>query len=312
MKEYKYKRVSAIDTDTGEVLGNVLLKNQSEQLVMKAVNEKQVRAIKKKTENKSSIVEHIEQNEGSFIHLIYKYRKPLMESLQAKCEGSKIDTHMIRFIQLATYSTFGGKLYDSNRNEIKKSSLSKIWDTTSRNSVNETYKLLKECGYIYETEEGYIMINEDLIVKGAVEDFKKRRKKDADLTYTRVFSKNVQDMYEGTEPKQRKQLANLFKVLPYVNFVHNVLCMNPTEIDHTKLEMLNWSDVARLCGVDENKNLTRFKNELFKLKVYGIPVVGQFTSGDSQHNYKICINPKVYYAGNDIEDLKALYRLYEM
>ena len=51
MKEYKYKRVQAIDTDTGEVLGNVLLKKQSEQLVMKVVKENQVKAIKKKTKN---------------------------------------------------------------------------------------------------------------------------------------------------------------------------------------------------------------------------------------------------------------------
>ncbi|HSQ89457.1 hypothetical protein [Romboutsia sp.] len=313
MQSNTYKRVSAIDTDTGEVLGNALIKdNGSEQLVMRVVKENQAKAVKKKTKNKGAIVEHIQENEGSFVHLIYKYRKPIMDTLQAKCKGNKADIHIIRYIQLATYSTFGGKLFDDNRNEIKRSSLSKIWDTTSRNSVNETYKLLIECGYIYETEEGYIMISEDLIVKGAIEDFKKLKKDDADLTYTRLFTKNIQTMYEGTEPKARKQLATLFKILPYINFTHNVLCMNPTEVDHKKLDMLSWSDVARICGVDENKNLTRFKNELYKLKVNDRYVIGQFTSSDSKNNYKICVNPKVYYSGNDIEDLKALYRLFEM
>ena len=61
----KFKRVSAIDLDTGEVLGNAVMKNNgSEQLVMKVLNEKQVRALKKKTENKRSIAEYIAENEG--------------------------------------------------------------------------------------------------------------------------------------------------------------------------------------------------------------------------------------------------------
>lgn len=308
MKEYKFKRVQAIDTDTGEVLGNVLLKNKSEQLVMKVVNEKQVRAIKKKTENKVTISEHIEQNEGSFVHFIYKYGKPIMESLELKCGGNKANIHIIRFIQLATYSTFGGKLFDSNRNRIKRSSLKTIWDTSSKNSIKETYDLLMECGYIYETEEGYIMISDDLIVKGAIDDFKKLKKDDKDLTYTRLFSKNIQSLYEGTEPKARKQLANLFKILPYINFKHNILCANPTETDKNKLELLNWSDVARICGYDET-NITKFKRELWKLKIYGYNTIGQFSSGNS---YYICVNPKLYYSGDNIEDVDFLYKSFEM
>lgn len=310
MQDNKYKRVQAIDTDTGEVLGNTLIKdNGSEQLVMKVVKENQVKSIKKKTKNKYEIIEHIQKHEGSFVHLIYKYRKPLMDTLQVKCEGNKANIHMIRFIQLATYSTFGGKLFDDNRNRIKKSSLSNIWDTTSRNSVNETYKLLIECGYIYETEEGYIMISEDLIVKGAIEDFKKLKKDDEDQTYTRLFTNNIKTMYEGTNPKSRKQLANLFKVLPYINFKHNVFCANPTETDPKELELYTWTDLARLCGYDEKKQIARFKKDLWTLKVYGFDTIGEFKT---QSGMAICINPKIYYSGDNIEDVNRLYVMFEM
>lgn len=310
MQDNKYKRVQAIDTDTGEVLGNTLIKdNGSEQLVMKVVKENQVKSIKKKTKNKYEIIEHIQKHEGSFVHLIYKYRKPLMDTLQVKCEGNKANIHMIRFIQLATYSTFGGKLFDDNRNRIKKSSLSNIWDTTSRNSVNETYKLLIECGYIYETEEGYIMISEDLIVKGAIEDFKKLKKDDEDQTYTRLFTNNIKAMYEGTNPKSRKQLANLFKVLPYINFKHNVFCANPTETDPKELELYTWTDLARLCGYDEKKQIARFKKDLWTLKVYGFDTIGEFKT---QSGMAICINPKIYYSGDNIEDVNRLYVMFEM
>ncbi|CEN25689.1 hypothetical protein [Paraclostridium sordellii] len=310
MQDNKYKRVQAIDTDTGEVLGNTLIKdNGSEQLVMKVVKENQVKSIKKKNKNKYAIIDHIQKHEGSFVHLIYKYRKPLMDTLQVKCEGNKANIHMIRFIQLATYSTFGGKLFDDNRNRIKKSSLSNIWDTTSRNSVNETYKLLIECGYIYETEEGYIMISEDLIVKGAIEDFKKLKKDDEDQTYTRLFTNNIQAMYEGTNPKSRKQLANLFKVLPYINFKHNVFCANPTETDPKELELYTWTDLARLCGYDDKKQIARFKKDLWTLKVYGFDTIGEFKT---QSGMAICINPKIYYSGDNIEDVNRLYVMFEM
>lgn len=311
MREYKYKRVTAIDTDTGEVLGNALIKdNSSEQLVMKVVNEKQVRAIRKKTENKSTIAEHIAKNEGSFVHLIYKYSFPLMDKLQAKCGGNKANIHMIRFIQLATYSTFGGKLFDNNNNRVKKSSLSKIWQVeNNRKSVNETYKILTECGYIYETKEGYIMISDELIVKGAIDDFKKLKKDDKDLTYTRLFSKNIQDMYEGTEPKARKQLANLFKILPYINFKYNVFCENPTETDNKQLKLYNWTDLARICGYDDKKQVARFKRDLMKLRIYSYEVIGQFETGRGK---AICINPKVYYSGDNIDDVMKLYVMFEM
>lgn len=304
-----YKRVQAIDTDTGEILGNILLKEGSEQLILKVVNEKQSDAIKKKNSNNSDIIEHIQKNEGAFVHLIYKYTQPLMEALQTKCEGNKSNIHIIRFIQLATYSTFGGRLFDKNRNEIRKSSLSKIWDVKDRKGVNDTYKILMECGYIYETEEGYIMISEDLIVKGVIEDFKRLKRDDTDLTYTRLFTKNIQDMYLGTRSTQRKQLANLFKALPYINFKHNVFCSNPTETDPKKLKLYTWTDLARLCGYDEKKQIARFKKDLWTLKIYGFDTIGEFKT---QSGMAICINPKIYYSGDNIEDVNRLYVMFEM
>lgn len=223
-----------------------------------------------------------------------------MDKLQTKCGGNKDNIHIIRFIQLATYTIFGGNLFDRNKNEIKKSSLSKIWDTTSRNSINETYKILMECGYIYESE--------DLIIKGAIEGFKKLHKDDNNLTYTRLFAKNIQDMYAGTKSTQRKQLANLFKVLPYINYKHNVFCMNPIEKDKSKLNLMTWTDLARLCGYDDI-NITKFKRELFKLKIYNYDVIGEFKTGTA---YYIAVNPKVYYSGDNVEDVQFLYKSFEM
>lgn len=307
MQEFNRQHRSVqIKDREGNIIDDRVLKDGE---AIEIINIKQREAIKRKSKNKNEIQEHIEANEGAFIHLIYKYGQPLMDKLQAKCEGNKSNIHIIRLIQLATHSTFGGKLFDSNWNRIKKSSLSKIWDVKDRKGINNTYSLLIECGYIYETEEGYIMISDDLIVKGAIEDFKKLHKQDADLTYARIFTKNVQDMYLGTEPKARKQLANLFKALPFINFTHNAFCNNPTETDPKKLELLTWTDLARLCGYDDKKQVARFKKDLWTLQVYGFDTIGEFKT---QSGMAICINPKVYYGGNDIQDVNRLYTLFEM
>ena len=150
------------------------------------------------------------------------------------------------------------------------------------------------------------MVNEDLVIKGKVEEFLKENK---DITYTRIFTKNIQDIYYSTEPKKRPQLANLFKVLPFINFKYNVFCMNPTEVDKKKLKLLTWTDLARLCGYEENKNITKFKKDLWKLKIYDSCVIGEFLTDSGK---AICVNPKIYYSGNDIEDVKHLYAMFEI
>ena len=307
MKEYKTFELT--DKETGEVISTTKAEiKPGTQVGIKATTEEQRDSYKHKLELNKEIKAFIEENEGVFVHLMFKYGAPIFKELEEKAPGSKCNTHVIRFMMLTTCLTFGGKLFDSNKNEVKKSSLKKIWDTTSKNSIYETYNLLKECGYIYETEEGYIMINEDLVIKGAIENFEELRKQDHSFTYTRVFIDNLRDMYYNTEPKQRKQLANLFKALPYIHYKYNIFCSNPTESDAEKVKPLNWTDLARLCGYDDKKQVARFKKDLTSLGIFDHSVIGQF---DNKAGKIIVVNPKVYYAGDDVNEVKNLQQLFD-
>lgn len=300
----EYKTYELTDKETGEVISTAKQEiKQGSQVSIKVTTEEQRNSYKHKQELNEKIKAFIEENEGAFVHLMFRYGTPLFHKLEEKAPGNKSNTHIIRFMMLATCLTFGGNLFDSNRNRVKKSSLKNIWDTTSKNSINETYNLLLECEYIYVTKEGYIMLNEEIIVKGAIDNFEELRKEDHGLTYTRIFVDNLRDMFKGTEPKQRKHLANLFKILPYVNFKYNVFCSNPTEIDKTKLELLDWTDLAKICGYNID-NASRLKKDLMKLKIYGYDVIGQFETGSGR---TIKVNPKVYYSSNDVSDVRELY-----
>ena len=303
----EYKRKELIDMDTGEIEATIVVAN-NEEVILKTINPKKKEALDNKNNNAYEMSLFIEANEGSYFHLIYKYSYPIFVELQNNYEGTNANLHIMRFMILASYVTFSGKLFDDNRNEIKKSSLSKIWDVKNRQSINETYNLLMECEYIYETKEGYIMINDKLIKKGAIQDFNELKKHDKDLTYTRVFVDNLQNMYNGANKTQRKQLANLFKILPFINFRHNVFCLNPTETDRKKLNILTWKELAEMCGYDKSQ-VSRFRKDMYNLKINGHAVIGLFHTVDGD---LICVNPKAYYGGNDIKDVQNLYAMFEM
>lgn len=284
----------------GKIKSHQVIK-KDEEIVVKRKSKEITTAQKESLKNRKDIINFIQGNEGRFIHNIYKYKEPYMLELE-----NNID--IIRFIVLASYSTFGGRLFDKNNNEIKKSSLKNIWDVKNRASINETYEKLKEVGYITESEEGYIMINQDIFVKGEIQNWKQLKKENGNFTYTRIFTDNIQDMYYNCKDSERKRLANFFKLLPYINFKYNVLCNNPTETDETKLETLNWRDLAVICGVDET-NSSRLKRDLMKLKIFGYEVIGQFETGNKK---SVCVNPKVYYSGNDADCVRHLYSMFKM
>lgn len=296
------------DINNGEYLGKNTIEVKDTDIVTTKVRspkelDNQIQFAKNKKMLDAEMKEFIENNEGAFVHLILKYGSAIFEKLEQLAPGSRCNIHIIRLIVLATFQTYKGYLSYSNGQEIKKSSLKDIWDTSSKNSINETYNLLKECGYIYEAEDGCLMINEDIVVKGTIKNFEELRADDKNYTYTRLFVDNVRNMYYGTESKQRKQLANLFKILPYINFKYNIFCSNPTETDKTKLELLDWTDLARICGYNID-NASRLKKDLMKLKIYGHDVIGQFETGSGR---TIKINPKVYYSGDDVNNVRELY-----
>lgn len=277
-----------------------------DKLVSRIVTENQSESNKY---HKDLVEEYKEQNDEAFFHLIFKYGTIIFKELEEKAPGNKCNIHIIRFIILASYVTYKGNLIDKYGHNIKKSSLKKIWNTENRNGVNDTYNLLKECGYIYETEEGHIMINKDMVIKGGItKHYKELKKQDGRYTYKRICIDNLRDMFNNTEPKQRKQLANLFKALPYINFKYNVFCDNPTETDKSKIKLLNWTDLARLCGYEDKKQVARFKKDLLSLKVYGQDVIGEFSHGFNKKS--IVVNPAIYYGGINADDVKGIAALF--
>ena len=57
-----------------------------------------------------------------------------------------------------------------------------------------------------------------------------------------------------------------------------------------------------------DNEITRLKNQLFKLRVDDEEVIGLFSKPTGMHIY---VNPKVYYKGNNTDDIKALMNMFK-
>ena len=287
----------------------VVYDETKEKVELKVVNKNRNEAYHKRMSNLRGITAFIDNNEGSYIQLIYQYSDTIFKELRSVCSTeSNANIHMVRFIQLATYSTFGGKLFDKQRNRIKRSSLKNIWLLNDNAQVKRTYDILIKCGYIYETEEGYLMINRDIVVKGKVDDFSKMKRKNPDITYTRLYAQNFQHLYEETYPPSRRHLSILLKILPYLNYKLNIFCSNPMEEDTNNIIPLDWVELAAICGIEKSK-LKAFKKNLSELTIFGSPIIDTVLTNEKQLIY---INPKIYYSGDDVEDVRYLYKIFKM
>ena len=297
-------RYDFVNTETGCVDKHIYMTdNQEASIVIK--NPKKAEYMKARTE----FMEFLNQNQGAFVHLIYNYGKPIFEDILEDVGQAKGNTHIVRLLLLASYLNYKNNLYDNNNHRIKKSSLGKIWNTTSRNSINETFEVLTKYGYIAE-EGGYIIMNSNRVVKGEVINFSKNKKKDQSLTYVRVFIDSLQELYNNSNAKARKQLAQFYKVLPYVHYEYNVVCHNPLEADENAIEPMTWTELAEICGIEGNK-VTRLKKDL-SFKINGEHVIGEFKNGPTDKKPKLVINPSLYYAGSHIEHLIGVMKLFKM
>lgn len=246
-------------------------------------------------EEKKDFREFLRANQGDYTHAIYQYGTEYLGEI------SNLD--LVRLCILATYSSSSGKCYDKNRNPIKRSSLSTIWDV-HRSKIGETYDSLMRAGCITENENKQITVNTNIFKYGKMEEIEM-----INQTYTRMFNEKLLGLYHNTPKRTRKQIGMMIRLLPYVNYKYNVLCKNPDTHIKDEIEPLNWMEICEILGKEADDTVTRTKNTLMKFKIDNFDVLGQFSTGSGYH---IVINPKVYYAGNNLEDIKHLYTMFNM
>lgn len=280
--------------DYGEFIVDILGATLSIEDVMIIEEEKNKKAQSKYLKNKDIFNVMIEDNFGGFYFIMYD--RLLEEVLE--------EQYRFRFTYLCTYMDYDNKLKFGNGKGDSKLMLEKDLEEVLMLSKRETIRTKKafiKYGLITIDKDKTITINKKYAIKGKI------GKRDLKRS-VRIMEYGIREMYTKANAREHKRLDIFNRLLPYVNYNHNVLCKNPNESDIKKIEPLNLSELCDIVGYDKTKSV-RLKNELLKIKVDGQLAMGIF---ESDNGKRIYINPKVYYKGRDIESLRALINMFRI
>lgn len=274
-----------INSITGELEENVVIKTQEqiyqEKEVKRKYLERQVKTLRYK-------------DYPLFFWLVYD------NDFFNKISGATIT----RLFYLATYLPMQSDIISKQRsinNPIKKSQLSKILNISKR----ECDYFWKECTdneILSTNNKGEIKLSKQYFSRGPL----KRESIENDVI--RVCIPAIRKLYQEAKPSAHKTLAYLFRLIPYVNIEYNIVCHNQTEMTLDNIECLTLGELAEVWDYDKN-HLSRLKKELWKYKVERngkLQVAISFVSDPEISNNMVFINPYLYYAGKNFEQVEVL------
>lgn len=289
------------DISSGEILtGQQILKE-----VLQGKQEAHKRKLEglDKRKSKEAFNFTVDRYLGSFNFSHYKEVLELMKTDKGVFDGALA----FRFIYLSTFMDFdnnlrfGLKFRNKYREYMTERDLGEVL-RLSRNHVTKfKQKMIKLNILSIDKKSGIMHINSSFCHKGKLKNSLKGES-------VRVFEKGIQEIYQNSLPKEHKRLGIMIQLLPYLNVQHNVLCWNPEESEPKSINPLTIQDVCRIIGY-EVKNARRLENELLQTTVGEKCMLMKHMK---YHSMIYSINPKLFYKGNNIEDLRALINLFEI
>lgn len=228
---------------------------------------------------------------GGFIWLIYN-------ACEALDLGLKPD-ELTKLIFLSTYMNYKNCLALGNtgeqKNNLTRNDVFSLLDVKER-KFKEFWTNTKATGILVEDKErGYIKLNDDIFHKGSISGI------DVNKRAVRIYAAAVRELYNKSNPREHKFLSYLYQAIPFINLKYNILCTNPDETNRKEVDAINLTSYCRIVGYDTT-NVSKFKVLLKKLSVKGEHVFGFTDNGDGKFIY---VNPRIYYGGNNYDDVRA-------
>lgn len=286
-----------VQVDTGEVLtAEEIVREHLQEETKKRSN--QIKGLNKR-KSKEELQYYLDFSYGSFSFNRYKRVIDIFTN-EGKFDGATC----FKFMYLVTFMDYDNKLRygckygDKHRNLMTASDLPEVLRISRKQAIIVKDKLTA-LGAVIIDSNGNMTINPELVSKG-------RLNKGYKQNSARVFEETVRELYERSKIREHARLAIFIQLLPYINIYHNSICSNPEERDARLIEPMSMTDICRVLGLNVEK-AKRTETELFKISVAGEYMIGKFLR---YGKYSYCINPRLYYKGSSIEDLKALGNLF--
>ena len=284
----KYKRIVAIDTDTGEIIGNTFI-GKGEEVVLST--KKKLSDNQKNYLQKRDNLEELSKTLGGYVHIFYVKEELLYNKLNLN------PADVSRFLYLATYISYNYE--DENLLVTKEKGLLK---PMTQKDIMEVMKLSERAFYNFIKEmkskeliiekNNKFYVNEKYISKGKIQD--------NEDSYIRLYIDTTRHLYEHCTSRQHKQLGYVLQLLPYVDLQTNHILIN-----NEKAEI---RDIMKLLGLSTEgiNSINKFKKMLLNFKInyqgndYYLFGAHTYEYGKEFRTYFV-INPLVLFGGNNIE-----------
>ncbi|MEC1155029.1 hypothetical protein [Cytobacillus horneckiae] len=164
----------------------------------------------------------------------------------------KLDTkkcgYILKLIPFMEYGT-GYLLREDGKVMATKTDLGKGLGVKKVSSRNQIIDSLSNVSALKLDEKGY-KLNPDLHIKGAVNG----------KELIKLFSTTLKKLSNDLQPAQ---LGYLYKLLPFVHYETNLICINPHEEETEKIEYLNQKAIIEILGID-NTDANKFLRKCHK------------------------------------------------
>lgn len=222
---------------------------------------------------------------------------------------SDISEHDIsRLMMLATYISHDNYLTKDNSNVfLEKSDLVRILNLTER-TFRRTFNELVEHGYLSGDDNGF-SVNSDVFHYGK-DCFRPLAEKER---YTKMYKMAIRSVYNTLKPSQHKILGYMFKLVPYANAEHWVLCKNPLEMNKSKIIPLTLNEICEIINYSKN-NCRRLRNEINKI-VFTYKGKNQrfmMSTITSDNEEIVTINPNIVFGGNPSKRDRKISEYFEL
>lgn len=232
-----------------------------------------------------------------FGYFVFKEDSKHVNKLENKISNSDI----ARLIYVATYLDYDNILHFDDGKPINKKDLFGLVGSNKK-IFYAWYNLMIKTKIIIEKEDGKLSMNKRYCIKG---------KLNKNRDYSRVFINAVRTIYKENKGKNMATLGNIIKLVPFINYKHNVLCWNPNEDDKEKIRPISVGEIVNELGEYKGSE-KKFINQMSKFRIYdGQPTMLFFNDNEFASENYIIFNPRLVYSGKN-EDLPEIYSLFVM
>lgn len=206
-----------------------------------------------------------------------------------------------RLVFLATFLRYKEDcLYRTKRTPMHRTDLPQILKISRLTSDRFMEEVCPN--YIREDSEGNLHMNSKVFFYGPVSKEMGAHQK--------IYMRAVKALYNCTSTSNLKHIGYLFKMLPFVNIEHNILCHNPYTPNTNEAEPMNLQEFCEKVGLASDRStVTRLKGAyaslVFELdgKLYNFCSLQSTNHGEGLVIY---INPRILYSGSDYEGMRLL------